>query len=279
MEPELFNFEGHDGTALQGHAWVPEGSVPRAHLLVVHGIGEHGGRYDGLANALLLRGIATHTWDQRGHGRSEGQRGHIRSWDDYCHDLNTFVTLVEQRQADDRPVILLGHSMGALVVLDAAMKGVPGVGALVVSGVPMEPKGPARPHLVLLARMLSKVWPRFALRLPLDDSDLVSTEERRRKLAEDPLLHRQVSARWGAETLAAVARVRSCVEQLELPLLILHGERDRVNFAGGARWLYKHAGSPDKTLKIYAETRHEPHNDVESETATRDLAEWIEARL
>ncbi len=277
--PASFAFEGHDGLALHGQSWLPKSKAPRAVLIIVHGIGEHCDRYENIVRELLPRGIAVHSWDQRGHGRSSGRRGHVRSWSDYRRDLLHFIPLIRSRTPNECPLFVLGHSMGALVLLDTAVTKIPDVAGLAFSGAPIHPAGVARPHLVFLAKLLSRLWPTFAMRLPLQPRDLVADPGKLERIAADPLLHRTITVRWGYEALQALERVRTRMDRLAQPILILHGSLDSVNLLSGAQWLHAHAASDDKTLKSYVETRHEPHNDIESDAATRDLADWIEARL
>lgn len=277
--PASFAFEGRDGLALHGQSWIPQGVSVRGSLIIVHGIGEHCDRYDSIIRELLPRGIAVHSWDQRGHGRSSGRRGHVRSWMDYRHDLLGFIRLIQSGTPTGCPLFVLGHSMGALVLLDTAVTELPAVAGLAFSGTPIHPTGVARPHLVFIARLLSRLWPTFAMKLPIQPEDLMADPEKLERIAADPLLHRTITVRWGYEALKALERVRSRMDRLSQPLLILHGLLDSVNLHSGAQWLHDHAASEDKTFKSYPETRHEPHNDIESDTATRDLADWIEARL
>lgn len=279
LAPTSFALEGHDGLALHGQSWRPLSDSPRAQLIIVHGIGEHCDRYESIIRELLPREIAVHSWDQRGHGRSSGRRGHVRSWSDYRRDLLGFIQLIQSRTPRDFPTFVLGHSMGALVLLDTAVTDLPPLAGLAVSGAPIHPSGVARPHLVFLARLLSRLWPTFAMKLPIQPEDLMADPGKLERIASDPLLHRTITVRWGYEALQALERVQSRMNRLTQPLLILHGSLDSVNLHSGAQWLYDHAASGDKTLHTYLETRHEPHNDIERDAATRDLAEWIEARL
>lgn len=266
-----------DGERLHCPSWLPEGEA-KAGVVLVHGVGEHSGRYGPVRRALVERGFALHGGDLRGHGRSTGRRGHVGRWAEYREDLLLRLAHLHASPAGRRPLFLLGHSLGALVVLEAVVSAGLPVSGVIVSGAPITPAGLTKPHLVLLARLLSVLWPTLRIRLPLRVSDLVSDEAVQAEWAADPLLFSGVTARWGAEALAAVERVRAGAAGITLPLLVLHGARDPVNDKAGAEALFEAAASVDKTLRLYPESRHEPHNDIEQAAVLADLTGWLEAR-
>ncbi len=268
---------GAGGVELRCRSWRPERET-RAAVAIVHGHGEHGGRYMNIVDSLVQRGHAVHAVDLRGHGRSEGRRGHIDSWADYREDVRSFLELVAGREPH-RPVFLMGHSMGALVALDYVIHDPRGLAGAIISGAPMEPSGVAKPLLVLLSRALSVVCPRFPMRLALDTSALSRDAAVVRAYEEDPLVHGRFTARWGTESLAAVARVRARAARVTLPILFVHGGADRLNLPGGIRRYFEAVASADKTLLIYPEMFHELHNDVGRETVIADLGRWLEERL
>jgi alpha-beta hydrolase superfamily lysophospholipase len=272
------------GLELFYRAWRPAEDT-RASVVIAHGLGEHGGRYERLVDALLARGFAVSAMDHRGFGRSPGQRGHVMSWAEYRTDLGSFLDLA--RQADPGvPLFLYGHSMGALIALDYALEA-PGASThdegklrgLILSGVPLEPIGLAKPWLILLAKALSRILPRTALSPGVDARALSRDPEVVRAYEEDPLVHGRATARWGVEALSAIDRAKGRLPELKLPLLVIHGGDDPLNSPDGSRLITDRAGSVDATLRIYEGVRHEPHNDLDWEDAVRDVADWIEARL
>jgi alpha-beta hydrolase superfamily lysophospholipase len=246
----------------------------------------------------MTHGFAASAMDHRGFGRSPGQRGHVSSWAEYRTDLGSFLDFA--RQADPGvPLFLYGHSIGALIALDYALEapgerpGAPGrsvppggsvpdersLRGLILSGVPLKPVGVAKPWLVLLAKALSRILPRTALRPGVDARALSRDPEVVRAYEEDPLVHGRATARWGVEALAAIERAKGRLPELKLPLLLIHGGDDPLNSPEGSQLIADRAGSVDATLRIYKGVRHEPHNDLDWEAAVRDVADWIEARL
>jgi alpha-beta hydrolase superfamily lysophospholipase len=277
MKQSEGTFQGAGGLDLFFRCRLPEGEA-RAVLAIVHGHGEHSGRYENVAGALVPRGYTVYGFDQRGHGRSPGQRGHIDSWAEYRGDVGAFLRLIEEREPH-RPVFLLGHSMGALVVLDYLLHDSKGIRGAIISGAPIEPAGVAKPALVFVSRLLSRVCPRFPLRLALDTSALSRDAAVVRAYVKDPLVHGRFTARWGTEALAAVARVRARAAAVDVSVLFVHGEADRLNLAEGVRGYFEKVACADKTILVYPEMYHELHNDLGYDRVLSDLGRWLERHL
>jgi len=272
-----------DGTRLLVRDWHPRGSR-RAALLVVHGVGEHGGRYARFGRRLAEAGIAVRVPDQRGHGRSEGPRGHVADWSRYLTDAGELASGLA-RDAPGVPLFAFGHSMGSLIVLDLAIRSAeadPGadpvaVAGWIVSGVGIRPAGVATPMKVALARLLSRILPRLTLGLGIAPEALSRDPAVQRVYRDDSLVLGRATVRWGAEALDAIVRVERGAHRIRDPLLILHGEEDPLSDPEGARWLAGEVG--DAELHIYPHVRHEPHNDADGCDPVGDLLAWISARI
>jgi alpha-beta hydrolase superfamily lysophospholipase len=266
-------FSGAGGLELYYRHWRPD-SDPRAVVALVHGVGEHSGRYANVVGPLVEDGYAVYGYDQRGHGASPGPRVHIERWPEYRDDLGAFLHMAAG-QVPDRPLVVYGHSMGALVVLDYLLQDPQGLAGAIVSGAPLEPAGVGSPSLVAVARVLSGVRPRYSVELGLDVAALSRDPEVVDAYRADPLVTSRATVRWGTESLAAVRRVKEGMAGIDVPLLVLHGEADRLNLAAGARALFEAVAYPDKTLRIYPGVYHEPHNDVGHEQVVADVKEWL----
>lgn len=246
-------------------------------MALVHGIGEHSGRYAYLVDRLLEQGVAIAAFDARGHGRSGGLHGHIDTWSNYRDDVHEFLRYVSAHFMRI-PLFLYGHSLGALIVTDYVLFYPDGLEGLIVSGHPLRPTGAAKPYLVLIARLLSRYRPTTALRLGISDDALSRDPAVVRAYREDPLVHRKVTARWGTEALEAIDRVRARAVEIHVPLLVLHGEADMINSVEGSKELFNLASSADKQLLVYPGGYHEPHNDLDRDKVVSDVIEWIAAR-
>jgi alpha-beta hydrolase superfamily lysophospholipase len=270
-------FQGVGGLALYTQSWHPPGD-PRGILAIVHGFGEHSGRYPNVVDCLLPRGYAVYGFDLRGHGRSPGQRGHIEDWGEYRGDVRAFLQMTAKEEPGC-PVFLMGHSMGSLIVLDYVIRHPEGLAGTVLCSVPIEPVGVAKAHLVAIARLLSRLWPRFSLAVGLDTSALSRDPAVVRAYEEDPLVHGQGSARWGAESLDIVEWLKAHAAELTIPVLVIHGEADRLDSLDGVRALFQQAGSADKELRVYPGSYHEVHNDLDCGQMVSDLEGWLARHL
>jgi alpha-beta hydrolase superfamily lysophospholipase len=323
-------FRSHDGLALWARHWPSSGAVGRGNVVIVHGVAEHSGRYEKLTQHLSRAGFDVHAFDLRGHGRSEGRRVHVEQWNDYLLDVDHFLEHVSAT-VPKTPMVLYGHSFGALIVLDYVIQrrialgrygtepdpskspiqaashspeslhseqslnspqsASPAVGCeqggltehprvpvrgAIVSGAPMRPVAAAKPHLILAARLLSRVLPHFRLPLNVAPEALSRDPEVVEAYRRDPLVETKGTARWGMEALRAWKRVEARAGEITLPLLVLHGEGDAVSTAEGSRQLFADVKSPDKRLRIYTEGAHEPHNDLGWAEVLADVQDWLE---
>lgn len=169
--------------------------------------------------------------------------------------------------------------MGAVIAVDYVVATPSGVAGLISSGIPLRPTGATKPHLVAIARILSRIRPAFSIPLGLDVSGISRDPAVVQSYRDDPLVHPLVSVRWGTEMLAAIARVRSRAHEVQLPVLVLHGEADPISSIDGSRELFSAVSSADKTLRVYPGTLHEPHNDLDRAVVSEDVERWLADRL
>jgi len=298
------HFVGAGGLELYWQCWRAdsEPASPRVVVTLVHGVGEHSGRYSNLVGPLVDDGYPVYAYDQRGHGRSPGPRVYVERWADYREDLGSFLALVAER-APGRPIVLYGHSMGSLVVLDYLLQsesepesvpepesvsepeaepesgpgphGRPPLAGAVVSGVALQPAGIGKPYQATMARVLSRVVPRLSVDLGIDAGSLTRDPKALLAARADPLLTSRATVRWGAESLATVRHVNEGMAAIDLPLLVLHGGADPLNRPAGAQALFDTVSSADRTLRIYPGVCHEPHNDLGHEQVAADVKEWL----
>ena len=272
-----FDFEGMNGISLYSQHWLPE-VHPRAILAIVHGIGEHSGRYMNIVNHMVSNEIGVYGYDLRGHGNSPGQSGHIHSWVEYRIDLLNFLKEIRAQQSG-RLIFLMGHSMGALIALDFIISENEPLAGAIISGAPIEPIGVAKPYKVMLARILSRIYPRFTIDLGLDVEAISRIPSVVRSYKDDPLVHGKVTARWGTEFLSTVKSVIKRGENISIPLLMIHGESDRLNSAEGAKKFFDRIRISDKKFISYPAGYHELHNDLDYEIVLSDILDWINRHM
>ena len=267
------SFKGVRGSNIFYQAWLPEGEV-KAVLLVVHGLGEHCGRYMNVVNHFVPLGYAVYGLDHIGHGKSDGAREYVERFEDFTDNLTTYTTMVTSWQAG-KPVFLLGHSLGGLIatyyLLDhqASFKGA------IISAPAIKIGAGISKATITMGKVLSVVMPKAGV-LALDagaisrDPQVVST------YANDPLVfHGKTPARLAAEMLKAMQRVTAELGKITLPFIAVQGGQDKLVDPTGAQMLYDQASSKDKTLKIYDGLYHEVFNEPERARVLGDVETWL----
>lgn len=273
MKHDEGTFKGFDAITLQYQAWRPDGA-PRAVLLIVHGFGEHIGRYNNVVDGLVPRGYAVWGFDQRGHGRSEGRRGHISAWRDYREDLANFVRFVSAHEKTPN-LFMLGHSLGSLIAQDYLLHYPEGLRGCILSGILFEPVGAAKPALVAAAKLLSRILPTFPLDLRLETSALSRIKDVVQAYEHDPLVHHKATPRFGTESLKTIEWVKTHSPEWNVPVLILHGDSDRINAPHGSHVFYDLVRIPEKEMRLYPGGYHESHNDLDYPRVVRDMDTWM----
>ncbi len=265
---------GGDGTALHLRAW--RAAQPHLLLINVHGLGDHGALYPDLVEFALARGWSLLAPDTRGNGRSQGARGHVERFEDFREDLHLIVRAA-RREAGALPLVLVGHSLGGLIVLDYGLTHPEGLSALVLAAPPLGPLAisGARLHL---ARSLSRLWPGFTLETGLDLSTLADDPAILPQLLADPLFHRKASARLATEVERTVARVHAHAASLRVPTLIMHGTGDGIVPIEGSRQFAANAAAGPVELRELPGARHALFADYGKEERLRMLGEWVERK-
>lgn len=269
-------FAAPDGLELYEQCWLPD-SAPKAVVALAHGVNEHSGRYAELAEVLNQRGFALWAMDLRGHGRSAGPRAWVERFDDYLADLHVFLDRVRCGAPCER-IFLMGHSMGGAIAALYAITRRPQLQGLILSAPALVIGGRVFPLLRHLAGVVSRLFPRLRLvrlgcRFVSRDPAVVE------RFRNDPLVyHGRFPVRTGAEILRSAARIGEQMEQVRLPLLILHGTGDVVTDAEGSRRLYARAASADKTLCLYPGLYHEVLSEPEKDRVRADLLNWLDKR-
>ena len=251
-----------------------------ARLVVVHGYGEHSARYAEFMRWMAARGVACHSFDFRGHGRSSGRRGFVRRWGEYVDDLRMVLAQPEVR--GDAPLFVLGHSHGGLVVIAAAIEGVPelaNVRGVVLTNPYLRNAVPVGVHRRFAARVIDPFlpWARFSSRVRVDW--LTSDPRMQQETIDDPLCHKCATPRWFLTMREAQRRAMEQASIFRLPMLMMVGERDRVAHPDASRRFFEAVGSADKSLKVYPDMVHELLRESERERVFGDVLEWMGPRI
>jgi acylglycerol lipase len=267
-------FAGTRGRKIHWTSWEP--ADPRSAggvIVIVHGFGEHSGRYEHVAQRLTRDGWAVFALDHHGHGRSEGPRGRI-SFPEAVADIDHLVDLAVARHPG-QPVFLLGHSMGGALALRYALAHEDRLAGLILSGPLVQVEGRAA------AQLLGRVLGRVAPNLPLArlDPNLVSRDpEVVRAYVEDPLVfHQPLPAATVSEFLRQAATLPAEVDPIRLPTLLMYGTEDRLCAPQGAVLVSQRIGATDLTTKAYDGLYHEILNEPEQELVLNDVCGWLAA--
>lgn len=276
MSAQIDQIDGAGDVRLAVYGWPVEN--PRANVVLVHGYGEHLGRYQHVVTALNAHGYAVVGIDHRGHGRSEGRRADVVRFDDFVDDLHMLVENV--READpELPRFMLGHSLGGLVATRYALAHQAMLSGLILSGAAIV-FGGSTPALM---RRLAPIVARLAPTLPVMRSGgagiLSRDPDIDRLWNADPLTYKgKLRARFGHQFQTAAHEVQSRLDQLTLPMLIMHGSNDQLTDPAGSVLIHDLAKSEDKSLVLWPELRHEIFNEPEQEEVIERVVQWLDER-
>jgi alpha-beta hydrolase superfamily lysophospholipase len=270
-------FDGAGGLRLH-YDFVPAAGAARATAVVLHGYADHAGRYAQVAAHLASAGIGALTFDFRGHGRSEGKRGHIDGFGEYVADLE--AALAQARTlGGGAPVVIVAHSHGALIALHAILGGgARDVIALAMSSPYLGLKMKVSPAKTLAARITSRLIPRLTMANGIRARDLTHDQELVAQHERDGLKHGVATARWYTEATAAQGFVLAHVDRLSIPSLWMIAGADPLVDPEVSRLAYGRAGGP-KTLIEYRDHFHENFNEVDRARVLGDLDSWLYPRL
>ena len=269
---------GESGLPVFYGRWRP-GRATRGVVLILHGLGEHSGRYRHLVRALLEAGYTVYAHDHQGFGRSGGPRCFVQDFHDYLSDITQVVSMARQR-SPGLPCCLYGHSMGGLIGLLYLMD-VPGAVDLGVIASPSLQSHDLSLFNRILKRILEsvhRVQPQLTFR-QRGSLDTLSRDWEEVQLAESDLLGVPLrSARWVVEFFGTMQEVRERASEIRLPILMLQGLADAVVVPAATQAFFARIGSTDKSLSLYEGYFHELHNDLGREKPIGAVLDWLDAR-
>jgi alpha-beta hydrolase superfamily lysophospholipase len=276
---------GRGTPSLRLRSVVPVGRRPPwARLALLHGYGDHGGRYQHVLEWMAARGVAAHALDFRGHGRATGRRGFVRRWDEYLDDLEAFLGHPDVRDAgaENAPLFLLGHSHGGLVLAVAGIRGrLPdGVAGAILSA-PYLGSGMVVPrNKWVLARVADRLVPWLAVPADVPSEWMSSDAALQEETRSDPLVLSTVTPRWflGMRAAQDEACRADAAGAFRLPLLVLMGDADRLADPAAARAFCARCGSPDKTFRGYPGHLHELLRETGRHAIFADILGWMRER-
>jgi alpha-beta hydrolase superfamily lysophospholipase len=275
------SFDGIGGVRIVYDVWTPgpdDGAPIRGVVVLCHGYAEHARRYDHVASRFGEAGLITYALDLRGHGRSGGKRVYLRDISEYTGDFRTLVGIAAADHPD-LPRIVLGHSMGGGVVFAYGVDHPNDYTAMVLSGPAVYAQDAVSSFMIRVAKVVGSVLPGLPVeKLPTEaisrDPDVVAA------YMADPLVHHgKLPAGIGKALIKVGETMPQRASAITAPLLVVHGELDKLIPAEGSRRLMECVASTDAHLKVYPELYHEVFNEPERALVLDDVTSWIEAKL
>nr|BFD68257.1 alpha/beta hydrolase [Bdellovibrio sp. HAGR004] len=272
-------FKGYQDINLFFQIW--DNPEARGTVIITHGHGEHSESYHRLIKAFENDKWSFYGWDLRGHGRSEGRRGYVAEFDDYCRDYKIFLNMVlQQEKVRKGPVILYCHSMGGLIQLKTLLQNSDiDFTAMVISAPLLGLTVPVPAFKSVGAGLLNKILPQITMGNELTNDMLTRDPDVIREYEQDALRHTRVSPGAFLGFLESFDYVNPRANQLTKPALVIVSDSDPVISTAATKALYEHLGSSQKELFVYPNAKHELINDTIRQTVFADIKKFLDGFL
>jgi len=270
-----FVWQTRDGLKMYSQCWKPKKKA-RAVICLVHGLGEHSGRYTHLAKFLTDSGFALAAFDLRGHGRSQGTRGHFASYDLVMEDITLFIKEVK-KHFHTKPLFLYGQSTGGNFVINYALRFEPDIAGIILTSPLLRPAFKTPFWKIALGKTMYYMWPTLSLSNGVDLNALSRDTSVASQRKNDTLTHDRVTPRFLA-VLSAGEWALANTERLDLPLLLIHGDADRITSFEASETFAKKTGSMC-TFKICHGYYHTLHEELDRDTIFAAMTGWMNRKI
>ena len=269
-------WENKDDLKFYVRSWVPV-KKPKAVVALIHGHGEHSGRYDHVGEAFTRAGYALTAFDMRGHGRSGGPRGHTPDYEALMGDMAEFLALVEGRYPK-LPLFLYGHSTGGNLVLNFTLRRKPDVIGVIATGPWLKLAFEIPAVRLVLVKAMDKIAPGFTQDSRLETAALSRDPEVVKAYVNDPLVHHKISVRFYNSMYESGLWAIEHAPEFPVPLLLMHGSADRLTSFQASREFAERAGKK-VTWRAWDGWYHEIHNEPEKAKVLKVMIDWMDQRL
>lgn len=267
-----FDWKTKDDLTLFGQGWEPE-IKSQAVVCLVHGLGEHSGRYAHLGEVLTASGYALLAFDLRGHGKSQGRRGHSPSIEAFIDDIAHLLVEANQRYSN-LPCFLYGHSLGGILVLNYALRRKPNLTGVVASAPGLRTALESQTTKVFFARVMGSLLPGLTIPSGLDPETISRDPAVVQDYINDPLVHDRLSLGLAKNLLQAIGWIFEHAGEFPVPLLLMHGTGDKLAFPAGSQE-FASLVPGDCTIKLWDGLSHEIHNEPEKGEVIAYLVGWL----
>lgn len=273
---ESFSFTPLEGGKIHAQKWLVDDR--KALVVLVHGLGEHIGRYEHVAKFFNEHQISLYGFDHRGHGKSSGKRGHIASNQQFMSDIDQMINIAKTENPG-KPLFLYGHSLGGNLVLYYALQKRPMVNGIICTSPGLGTGEPVPAGKLLAAKILKTLLPSMTMNNGLDVSNLSHDQQVIKDYQKDPLVHPMISAKLAMDMFANGDWAIQNAEKFPLPLLLLAGAGDHIISIDKLKQFAEKV--PENLIKfeIFPNLYHELHNEFEKEMVLRLFVDWIKDKI
>ncbi len=269
-------WENQESLKFYMQGWEPD-SQPKALVALVHGLGEHTGRYAHVGKAFSAAGYALVGFDLRGHGKSGGPRGHAPSFEAFMKDIDDFFSKLGKRYPT-QPHFLYGHSLGGVLVLNYVLRRKPDLVGVISTDAGLRTALEEQAFKIMAARVLGFLLPAVAFPSGLDPKMLSHDPELVKAYINDPLVHDRATLGFGRIMLSVLPWTFQHAHEFSVPLLLMHGEKDKLAYVRGSQEFASRVPK-NCTLKIWDGLYHEIHNEPEQAEVIQFMLRWLDSQL
>lgn len=250
---------------------------PKAIILISHGIGEHSGRYQNLLETLDGKGVSFYAADHRGSGKSGGIRGHADKFSRFNEDIKQLYDEVLKKENPGVPIILMGHSLGGLIACNYALENPKDIKGLILSAPALWFAFKVPKWKSTAAKIVASIFPRLIMGNEIDPDFISSDKEIVEAYLNDPLTHDRVTSKFFVEYLKSAKLATKRIPELKIPLLLVHGTKDRIIDVACTEYIFENTSSKDKTKEVFEGLFHETMNEKVEERVKvlKIISSWI----
>lgn len=257
--------------------WTPNEIQPRATIGIIHGLGEHGGRYETTGQRFASHGFQTFAFDQQGHGRDDRKRGCIKSYESLLDDIHSFLKFAKLRHPSI-PLILFGHSMGGNLVTNYSLRRESIADAVIASSPMLRTTRKISKWFEWLCRGLKVILPNQTMKSEVLVERLMSDPDEQSRFRADSIFHNRMSLRLAASLLDSGEWAIQNAERLAQPMLLVHGTDDLLTCPAASQE-FASAADADCEAKIYPDVLHDTFRCHEKERVYADFFDFIERQV
>ena len=275
MTSNEFNWTTPDKLKIYAKEWKVK--FPKAVIALVHGLGEHCNRYEHMAEYFAKHNIAMVGYDRRGHGQSEGKRGHSPNYEALLQEVDQLLEVTKNKYPVT-PVFIYGHSMGGNILLKYLVDRNPQVKGAISSGAFIEFPDAPPALLIFIGKIMRKIYPSFSQNNGLDANGVSSDPKVVATYLKDPLVHDRITPGTAIGMIETAKELEQFSGKINVPTLLMHGNQDKLTGFNGSKQFASRV-SGEVTYKEWDGMYHEIHNEPNQQAVFDYTIAWIRKYL